>query len=338
MKKFSSLLFLIFALLFLSCSSEGFNSTSQSKKNTGPAKADFTLCSWNLQTFFDGVTDGCEYSNFKSSAKWNQEKYEIRLKRLCQVLKSLDADIFALEEIENEGIIQDIANYFAGNSWNADKNWNYASFSKSKGSAIGCAIISRYPLYALKNHSLDIRSEDSSQPSMRPIMEVCADVKGREVVIFVNHWKSKAGGGESSQVWRKWQEKVLAGRILEVSLNAGPACIICGDFNQDSEEFQTDFTGFEKGWNTIFDDCVKVYSPWYEADGSYATEIGSYYYGSQWERIDHIFSFGKAEISDFSPKAESPWANENGLPLSYKIYTGEGYSDHLPVMAKICIK
>ena len=93
-----------------------------------------------------------------------------------------------LEEIENEGIINDIANQFAGNSWDSSKNWTYSCFAKEKNSSIGCAVLSKYPLFGIKTHSLDIRTQKDSQPSMRPIMEVNLDVGGRNVILFVNHF------------------------------------------------------------------------------------------------------------------------------------------------------
>ena len=51
---------------------------------------------------------------------------------------------------------------------------------------------------------------------MRPIMEVNLDVGGRNVILFVNHWKSKSGGEEESEIWRDWQETLLAGRLAEM--------------------------------------------------------------------------------------------------------------------------
>lgn len=333
---------IILCLVFSACADLQSNSSGRERASaeavSSPSKTSFTIASWNVQTFFDAFTDGCEYSDFKSSAKWSEEKYEVRLKRLCQVLSSLDADIFALQEIENQGIIQDIANHFAGNAWNPEKNWTYACFSKTRGSAIGCAILSKYPLFGLKSHSLDIRSEKSDQPSMRPIMEVSADIKGREIIIIVNHWKSKSGGAGESQVWRKWQEKVLAQRLAELEKESEAACIILGDFNQDLLEFESDFSGQKSEGNIILNQSVRVFSPWFQADGSLSSEIGSYYYKNQWERIDHIFTFKNASIKDFAPRAEEPWADESKVPLSYKIYTGQGYSDHLPVMATVTVE
>ena len=77
---------------------------------------------------------------------------------------------------------------------------------------------------------------------------------------------------------------------------------------------------------------LELYSPWLDSSGAYTTEIGSYYYDKNWERIDHIFVLGNIKFSAFSPRATSPWAANNYVPKAYKLYSGEGYSDHLPLV------
>ena len=348
------LILLFWLLTFLSscslsdCGGEGVSSSSASSRRAsdttgGPALTDsqaFSLVNWNVQTFFDGVTEGCEYSDFKSAAKWTNSKYYTRLQRLCEVMALLNADIFVFEEIENEGILHDIANQFAGNSWDSSKNWTYCAFSKEKNSSIGCAVLSKFPLFGLKTHSLDIRSQKENQPSMRPLLEISISVKGREVRLLVNHWKSKAGGEEESQIWRDWQEANLCYRLGKVAEEGQLPCIICGDFNRDIREFCLVEDGSRTEGNIKLrgKQPVRIYSPWLTEGGGFSSEIGSYYYKGSWERIDHIFSFGRARIAAFSPRSQAPWANEDKTPFAYKIYNGSGYSDHLPVMANVVVE
>ena len=58
-----------------------------------------SVANWNLQTFFDGTKDGCEYKEFQKSADWNTQTYKVRLERLCEFITTTDADIFVFEEI-----------------------------------------------------------------------------------------------------------------------------------------------------------------------------------------------------------------------------------------------
>lgn len=318
---------------------------------------EISLVTWNLQTFFDGNIDGCEYSEFKKSDNWDEGKYRVRLQRLCDSIKKLDADIFVFEEMENENIILDISNELCGTSWKSSERWNYACFTKEKGSSIGCAVFSKFPITKVQTHSLDIRTQKEVQPSMRPVTCVNLTIGKKDFCLIVNHWKSKSGGAEKSELWRDWQE-ALCERIIPQE-----PVLLCGDFNRDAKEFihffdeenigenknslNTIFRGFsEKSENEFLDSESSedfstllyfipeekfLYSPWYDADGKFSTETGSYYYKENWERIDHIFTNDSVKILSFEPCAESPWLNDFGEPDSYKIYNGRGYSDHLPL-------
>ena len=339
MKKiFFLLINLLIGFVILSCHQ---NLNHDDFKNDSYKVKTLSLACWNAQTFFDAEFDGTEYSDFSNSSKWTKEKYLARLSRLCQVMQALNADIIVLEEIENAAVVQDIANQFAGKSWNPSKNWSYAAFAKNTDSAFGCAVFSRYKLGELKVHSMKIDCQNLKQPGTRPILQVTAFIEGHELVIFANHWKSKSGGAEESEIWRDWQEAVLTESLSRLQHEKGVVdCIICGDFNRDAKDFICIFDGKEKSANTVFRglaDRVKVYSPWFTPSGFYETKTGSYFYHDEWERIDNIFVTGNIQISSFTPVAESPWADSNSIPKVYKVYTGEGYSDHLPLFCLVTL-
>ena len=290
------------------------------------------IVNWNVQTFFDANADGCEYAEFKSpKSKWGRDEYAARLGRLCDAIKKLSADVYVFEEIENEGVMYDIANLLAGGAWNSKKNWNYACFAKASGDALGCAVLSRYPLGAMTVHALDIRTH-AEQPRMRPVIGVSVFAGARPLTLCVNHWKSKLGGSKETELWRNWQESVLA-RLLEQT--NGSAAVACGDFNRDIGEFAE---GTESGavvlrgagFGTVSE--TGVTSPWLSEN---AHAMYSYYYGGKGERIDHFFFAGGVEAVSFTAETDGPWADENGMPLRYAMHTGKGYSDHLPIAASI---
>lgn len=296
------------------------------------------IVNWNVQTFFDGNNDGCEYAEFRKAASgWNREEYISRLKKLCNVLDILDGDIVILEEIENDGIIWDISNMLASNSWFREKIYRYACFEKNPGASIGCAILSRFELGDVKIHNLDIRSEKNPMPSMRPLIEAGVILNShdrknpRRLKLFVNHWKSKSGGEADSEVWRNWQENVLCRRIGECMKNEPEIPVIAaGDFNRDINDFKiTD--GPYVGLRTVHGENCGMYSPWLEYEGS----NGSYFFRGSWEKIDHFFTCGKCTVQDFLPCSNGEWTDSDGRPASYRMYTKSGYSDHLPVMCRI---
>ncbi len=346
MKKWILIILVTVCILFGSCNNQfvkesAFHRSGSTREGNAKRKSISLVC-WNVQTFFDAVTVGTEYKDFKNSERWNKEKYLKRLNKLCDVMTLLNPDIFVMEEIENAEVVQDIANALAGASWEGKKNWQYACFAKECGSAIGCAVFSRYELCSLKCHSIDIRTQTEEQPSSRPLMQLTVCVGNKEVELFVNHWKSKSGGEEETEIWRDWQELVLAEKILAEQTKpeaTGKTFLMCGDFNRSAETFVLSKDD-KKHSNTLLrgnSAAVPVFSPWFRADGKYATETGSYYYNNEWERIDNIFITGEGTITSFSAVTDLPVTDEEGIPLPYKVYTGEGCSDHLPLKCVITI-
>lgn len=292
----------------------------------------FSVVNWNVQTFFDAKKDGLEYNEFKQS-DWTVSKYNDRLERLCSVIKELNADIYVFEEIENEGIFYDISNFLAGSNWNLNESWNYFCFEKPDDSAIGIGILSKFPLSNLKAHDIDIRIDGNEKPKMRYLLEVTVGIRENNVEFFVNHWKSKSSGYDESRIWRQYQENLLCQKLIEYSTeNQNCPVIICGDFNMDIDEFCTE-ENFVKLCSGNFCEThdIKVQSPWLNLDGSLSTNTGSYYFDENWERIDNFFIMGNIRFVDFRVCSEDPFLDKNGKPFGYKIYSGEGYSDHLPL-------
>lgn len=305
----------------------------------------FKIVNWNLQTFFDATKDGCEYKEFQKSSDWNSAAYEKRLKRLCQLITQRDTDIYIFEEIENDAVIYDICNQLTadGHNWKQENFWNYSAFTKENGSAIGIGILSRYPLTYVITHSMDIRLHQTKQPSVRPLMEVRVLINQTPLIILANHWKSKSGGEEETEIWRDWQESILANRLIQIkNENNGimPAILICGDFNRDAQSF---IQGTDKN-NTVLRGAgfgaqqnISVNSLWYTQSGSLYQANGSYWYKNEWEYIDNIMLTGNISCSTFSPLAIEPWATAQGIPIPFKLFSSEGWSDHLPLEAQLIL-
>ncbi len=323
MKKLILPMLLIFSIL--SCSTQKLSAS------------EISIVNWNVQTFFDGNTDGTEYSNFKKNENWNKESYKTRLEKLCTAINDINADIFVFEEIENSGIVYDITNNLAKRSWILKDSWRYGTFFKNKKDAIGCAVISKFPITQVKTHNLDIRTESSLQPSMRPIGTVKIEAPDKPFILIVNHWKSKSGGKEKSEIWRAWQESVLVDQFIQ---NKDLPIIACGDFNRDilefsplSAEFKTEndnnIPNIELKTKTNKKN-VSVFSPWILQDKSLVLP-GSYYYNGDWERIDSFFLNNLIFIKEFNVLTNELWSSENNIPKRFKISNGEGFSDHLPI-------
>ena len=341
------LVIFIFAGLLFSCGGKfepsqtyGQDGSLSSSDNTAASDSNkITFSCWNTQTFFDAVCDGTEYTEFQSEEKWTKEKYSKRLDGLCEVMTTLNPDIMVLEEIESEAVVQDIINKLASTAWDKKKSWQYTCFAKETGTAIGCAVFSRLELKDLKVHSLDVRVHVEKQPSERPLMEVSDICQNKEFKLFVCHWKSKTGGEAETEIWRDWQESVLSGRLANCERTGIPA-VVCGDFNRNAEDFIAVAEKINDS-NIVLRGAGKknmpVYCPWISSDGKVKKEKGSYFYKNEWERIDNIFSFGEVTLVKFQPVTNPPVADDDGKPISYKMYNETGYSDHLPLKCIILI-
>lgn len=270
------------------------------------------LTAWNVQTFFDSRMEGTEYSEFAKSKQWNDEAYRIRLNRLCSAIKEMDSDVFVMEEIENERVMNDIGNILAG-EWNYLKRYRYACFAKKPGSAIGCGVISRFPFENMSVHSIDVRGNGEIMPSVRPIIQVDVKCGADTVVLLVNHWKSKSGDSDSS-FCRINQERLLCSRVKSL-YGEGRNIIACGDFNQTIDEFDMNIDGFDLLRTSLMDNE----SP------------GTYFFRDEWSCIDHIFSSGVIKITDIKTETGLWCDAQTNVPFSYKVWNGSGYSDHLPV-------
>lgn len=317
------------------------SAVSVKPKSENKKSVDIKITNWNTQTFFDSVTEGNEYSEFMRNASWTRDVYIQRLKRLVSVIKAVDSDVFVMEEIENEGVMYDISNFLAG-EWNQKKIYSYGCFVKEDAGSIGCGVLSRFPLSSVKVHTIDIRTEDSAQPSMRPIIEVTVTRDNKPITLFVNHWKSKSGSAEQSECWRNWQENLLANMCSSCLQNGRPFAA-AGDFNRNINEFIVDkkngraFLGNRSVSppQNVFTDCsLEVTSPWYQ--GGQLVEPGSYFFNDGWERIDHIFVSTLAECILFRSETEGEWCDSvTKKPYGFSLWNGSGYSDHLPVTAVI---
>lgn len=338
---------LLFSMFFFGCGcSQLFDSSSGVLSFRKVEDSGLTIVSWNLQTFFDAASCGKEYEDFLGKkSKWTEEKYKIRLERLCEYMKNMNADIYCFMEIENMAVIQDIANTLQ--SGLSGMSWPYAYFTKEEDASLGSAVFSKYQAESFTAHSLACQAavqteafsdfpvgESLTQPSMRPLMELrfslasLSDFGAQKFVLFVVHWKSKSGGAKESNVWRNCQEAVLSSRI-EKALSAGYSVVACGDFNKDLAEFKFSKTPesieLKGNFNT-----VTVKSPWFSSSDS-----GSYFFQEEWSRIDHFFLAGNVGCLSFRTLCSGDHVTSAGIPYSYDVWTGNGYSDHLPLACQL---
>lgn len=308
------------------------------------------IATYNVENLFDLEKNGNEYEEYipNSASEWNQQNYKIKLKNITQVIKDIDADIIALQEVESLQALLDLR--FALKQ--SGLYYEHYAIADKKNTTVKVAILSKIaPVYA---QELSV----TRTLEHRNILETKFRIEGKELYIFVNHWKSKSGA-ESERII---SAKALMQRAKEIGFDKN--MIVLGDFNSDYEEFEkfkrkrnhndTDgITGINHTLGTINQrvEAKKAtfvkesfYNLWYDTEEE---KRYSYVFKGKKEVLDNILisqsllnsqdiSYIHKSITPFEKeyllKKEQPhrWEISQGRVKKHK---GKGYSDHLALIA-----
>lgn len=309
------------------------------------------IASYNVENFFDLSYDKTEYDEYIPNNKslWNQRNFNIKLENIIKVIEDLDADIIALQEIENENLIKLLKQKLP--------QYSYYNFTKYPSSAVGLGFLSKIPIKNSQN--LNVKFEKAVY---RPILETTFKLENLEFKIFNNHWPSK----KSPENYRVKYAKTLYDRLKELPNDS--YYILLGDFNSDYNEFQTfknnqrlnitaGITGINHILNTTVDDKFIIldeinsfdkkvhYNLWLEL---LTNERFSTKFRNQNNTPDNMiisssltknkdFSYIKGSFSVFKPNYLFEKNDINRWKMSQnrdeKMHKGEGFSDHLPIFA-----
>ena len=317
--------------------------------------ASFKVASYNVENLFDDLRNGTEYDDYiPGKHNWTSRMVEIKLNHIAEVICDLDADIVALQEIENDAILQRLQNRLR----RVGCPYPYRAITQKKQTAIQVALLSRFPI----THKREVRVNYSERD--RNILEATVEIDGHPLTIFVNHWKSKSRSGTESRRIR--YAKALMKRIA--ALPKGREYLITGDLNSHYDEYRVitkrlDDSGGKTGVNHILktikngefvteqeimsDRNGSHYNLWLEL--SPARRWSHKYYGRRGS-IDHILLPGSLfdgkgidYVNDSFAVFKAPylftregwirqWDYQNGK------HKGRGYSDHLPIYAEFSTK
>lgn len=179
----------------------------------------FKVATYNVENLFDAEYVGTEYDDYTVKRNWTKRMVEIKLDHVAEVICDLDAELLGLQEIENTQILEQLKKRLS----RVGCGYRYSAITSKKDATIQVALLSRFPIK--KQRELQV----SHSPRVRNILEVEVRVDEEPLLIFVNHWKSRAYHGVESK--RMKYAKVLKSR-LDI-LPASKAYIVLGDFNTD---------------------------------------------------------------------------------------------------------
>lgn len=316
------------------------------------------IASYNVENLFDMNDDGTEYEQYipNTSWGWNEEIHRIKLRNTAQVIKDIGADVIGLQEIESETALKELKTELNRQGL----YYPHYAFARAKNTTVAVALLSRYPIVSALSRSV------GSHRAYRDILEVKLNINGKDLRVFVNHWKSKSG----PESMRIQSAKVLKKRLEE--LNEDEPYVLMGDFNSHHEEYRTflksrkhndteGITGINHILKTIDDDQNPItytslksndnslYNLWYELPED---QRWSHEYRGHHEGLDNMIippslvdGKGLEYVRGSFGRFDAPYLFYKGKPYRWqqsrkypKHHLGEGYSDHLAIFAKFIIR
>lgn len=314
------------------------------------------IASYNIENLFDLKKDGYEYKEYIPNTKslWNKKNYKIKLKNSVKVIKDIDADIIALQEIESLQALKDLRLTLKQNGL----YYKYYKIADKKNTTTKVAILSKIPFVYNKEISVGYSYK------YRNILETKFRIDNTDFYIFTNHWKAKSG----PESMRIKSAKALLKRVEEIGFSKN--IILLGDFNSDYEEYikfkrkrrhndTNGYTGINHILNSIGQkekasqvkyDKKAFYNLWYDID---AKDRYTYIFKGKKEALDNILIsqplLNKSDMKYinntitkldkeylfYKNKYINRWYISKGRIKKHK---GKGYSDHLPVSAKFKLK
>ncbi|EDZ62240.1 Endonuclease/exonuclease/phosphatase [Sulfurimonas gotlandica GD1] len=313
-----------------------------------------TIATYNVENLFDLEKKGYKYKEYEPNTKsnWNQKTYKIKLQNIARVIKDIDADIIALQEIHSLQALKDLRFTLKQNGL----YYQYYSIADKKHTAIKVAILSKLPFTYSKELSV------TSTYKYRNILETKLKIYGNDLYMFVNHWKAKSG----PESMRITSAKSLRNRISEIGYDEN--IVLLGDFNSDYEEHikfkknrklndTNGKTGInhvlrtikqnQKASNTKYEK-ENLYNLWYDTD---APNRYSYIFRGEKEALDNIIvsqplldKKGISYINDSITNLDKEYLFKKKQIYRWQVskervpkHKGAGYSDHLPVIAKFML-
>jgi endonuclease/exonuclease/phosphatase family metal-dependent hydrolase len=312
------------------------------------------IASYNVENLFDLNKDGYEYKEYipYTKSNWNKTTYKIKLQNIAKVIKGIDADIIALQEIESIQALKDLRFMLKQRG----VYYQYYKIANRKNTTIKVAVLSKIPF---KSKEVFV----TSSYKYRNILELKFKIDSNEFYLFVNHWKAKSG----SESKRIISAKALRKRVDEIGYDKN--IILVGDFNSDYEEYKKfkrkrklNDTNGKTGINHLLRTLKQTqrasktkykyknfYNLWYDTD---IKNRYTYIFKGTKEALDNIIisqslldskgmSYKHSSIHQFAPsylfkkRYIYRWQTTRKKPYKHK---GKGYSDHLAVVAEFIYK
>lgn len=193
------------------------------------------MATFNILNLFDDLDD--PYRNDDST----KPKGRDQLEHVAEVLRQLDADVVALQEVESRGYLERFVEVFLAELGYEE----VVHFEGNDQRGIDVCLLSRIPVGTVRSHRhLRFPGPDGKPMRFeRDLLQVELLPDGAEPIeVWVVHLKSNYDGRAHAEPIRLSEAKAVR-RLLDQRLEQDPKAriILCGDFNdtEDSDALKT---------------------------------------------------------------------------------------------------
>ncbi len=340
----ANLTYLTINLLLISCAQ---NQQNKSADFTQVNVNSITIAFYNCENLFDiNHEQGKEDSDFTPDGKYHytQKIYEQKLHNIATVLQSMDNKkhqapaIAGLAEIENDGVLKDLCNQ----PELAPMHYQHICHFGPDPRGINVGFIYNPSLFKLlKEETIPVVFSNGAHS--RDILHIYGILDGDTVHVFINHWTSRRGDEEKSEI-----KRIAAARINKEAMDAITSTdkhariIVMGDFN-DNPNDQSILSTLDANHNIKEVEDTELFNPFAEI---YKSGNGTEKYNNSWNLFDQIIitgsflnsanghlQYNSAEI--YNPEFITETSKKHA-PIPHRSFAGSrwinGYSDHFPVL------
>lgn len=191
-----------------------------------PTHNPFTVATYNVQNMFDTFDDPYTLDEERPT------KSPKKIKQITKVIRQLNADMVALQEVENEGLLRRVIDEFLG-----DMRYRYVVVQPTNSRyGLNLGLISRKPILRVTSHRLLDLPIPKRRRFARDLMHAQIQVTNKKTLeLFVAHFKSRydSTGDPRSNRWRL-AEALATHRITRQTLADNPTTawgLMIGDLN-----------------------------------------------------------------------------------------------------------
>jgi len=314
-------------------------------------KRNLTVVFYNVENLFDTEnTKGGNDAEFtpQGANKWTADRYVKKVNDISTVLSSVNKkelpEIIGLCEIENRKVLDDLVK----TKLLKEGNYEIEHFESPDFRGIDCALLYRPDEFkVIKSTKIHVAFADDPKYTTRDILYVKGETRNKEEFhIFVNHWPSRIGGLEQTELKRVAVAQLLKSKIDSVlKINRIANILVMGDMNDEPSNKSISEVLAAKSPEVKNATLVNLMFPVHK------NKKGSYNYRGNWNMLDNIIvSAGLLDDNGFQCVEKQGFVfhekwmeyedKTNGMTPN-RTYGGPNYyggvSDHFPVFANFSI-